>query len=550
MESDSAAAQEWRRKERDAAGGVQKMEVEKEARDKGKPWRRGAEVEEEKMGRGEGYKWEDGGAIGRKWGMQEHQRHPGAVGHRPFWRPRGGGGSWRGGRGGGFQFHGRPWNPQHHKFDISDKPGVYGGAIIICNHVTKQQFFDQKHFALPGYAATFIKKIRAGMLLFLFEHEERKLYGVFEATSDGALNILPDSCTPLCKFRPAQVLFRRVWFCKPLTEAEFSDAIKGNCLHPQMSFLGISYQQVLDLVDLFTSRMIRLQTYQKPKSRVLQDYKISLARTGQEFGLYNRSSASFSRSSSMFCNDRIPLPHSPFMYAKHNGKHPAHKHEPSRHRWHKPVMFKSPDILEKSKPKDADYIPLELDDCNSDSDASQSTLMGTVSCHSTMESNISCGNQVPKPCNGQHNEDDMCRAPVLNQRFISGSETGQNSAFAQIMKESRSKLQAKVCKRKATVQLDELSDGLPPMRACSMAKKVSFSFGANGIYVTSDKASCKPTLSELQQNREAVMKERKEQIGFSPEDTQSKERDASARSRPMWPSFAERLRNHLSQSHK
>lgn len=96
-------------------------------------------------------------------------------------------------------------NPQHHKFDISDKPGVYGGAIIICNHVTKQQFFDQKHFALPGYAATFIKKIRAGMLLFLFEHEERKLYGVFEATSDGALNILPDSCTPLCKFRPAQV---------------------------------------------------------------------------------------------------------------------------------------------------------------------------------------------------------------------------------------------------------------------------------------------------------------------------------------------------------
>jgi len=96
-------------------------------------------------------------------------------------------------------------NLQHHKLDISNKPEVYGGAIIICNGLTKRQFFEQKHFALPGYAATFIKKIRAGMLLFLFEHEERKLYGVFEATSDGALNILPDSCASLCKFRPAQV---------------------------------------------------------------------------------------------------------------------------------------------------------------------------------------------------------------------------------------------------------------------------------------------------------------------------------------------------------
>ncbi|PUZ61977.1 hypothetical protein GQ55_4G321500 [Panicum hallii var. hallii] len=299
--------------------------------------------------------------------------------------------SGRGGRG-GFQFHRRPWNLQHHKLDISNKPEVYGGAIIICNHVTKRQFFEQKHFVLPGYAATFIKKIRAGMLLFLFEHDERKLYGVFEATSDGALNILPDSCASLCKFRPAQVLFRRVWFCKPLSEAEFSDAIKGNCLHPQRSFFGISYQQVLDLVDLFTSRMIRLQPYQKPKSRVLQDYKISLARTSREFSLYTH--ASFSRSSSMFCNNRISLPNSPFMYAKHIGKHPAHKHESPLQPWHKHAVFKAQDILEKSKPDDADYIPLELDGCNSDSDANQLTLMGTVSFHSTMESNISCGNQV------------------------------------------------------------------------------------------------------------------------------------------------------------
>lgn len=76
---------------------------------------------------------------------------------------------------------------------------------MLCNRVTKRESFQHKLFGLPGYAATFIKKIRAGMLLFVFEREERKLYGVFEATSDGALNILPNAFPSLLKLRPAQV---------------------------------------------------------------------------------------------------------------------------------------------------------------------------------------------------------------------------------------------------------------------------------------------------------------------------------------------------------
>ena len=113
-------------------------------------------------------------------------------------------------------------NHWHQKSDISNNPGVYGGAVIISNHEIKQQFFEQKHFALPGYAATFIKKIRAGMLVFLFEHEERKLYGVFEATSDGAMNILPDTCASFCKLRPAQV---KVCFCRWLFSRGFTTLV-------------------------------------------------------------------------------------------------------------------------------------------------------------------------------------------------------------------------------------------------------------------------------------------------------------------------------------
>lgn len=310
--------------------------------------------------------------------------------------------------------------------------------------------------------------------------------------------------------------------------------------------LGFCHVQVLNLVDLFSSRMIRLQPYQKPKSKVLWDYKISLARTGREFRL-NTHSNGFSRPSSMFCNNRISLPHIPFMYAKQNGKHPAHKLEPRLHPCPKPVVFKSPDIIETNKPDDADYIPLELDDFNSDSDGNQSALMGTVSFHSTMESNISCEDQVPKPFNGKHTEDNRCCSPVLNQRFVSESETGQNNVTLHIMKGSESELQAKGCKQKGTIQL-ELSDVLSPKRDCILAKRVSFSFGGNGISVTSDKASsCMPTLGGIQQNGEAALKERKEQIGFSARDIQS-ERDVSAkRSKLTRPSFAERYRDQHAQ---
>lgn len=95
-------------------------------------------------------------------------------------------------------------NLPHHKLDIFSIPGVYGGAIILCNHVTKLESFKQKLFALPDYATSFIRKIRAGMLLFVFEREEKKLSGVFEATSDGALNILPNAFRSSRKPRPAQ----------------------------------------------------------------------------------------------------------------------------------------------------------------------------------------------------------------------------------------------------------------------------------------------------------------------------------------------------------
>ncbi|EMS50549.1 hypothetical protein TRIUR3_34218 [Triticum urartu] len=466
-------------------------------------------------------------------------------------------------------------NLPHHKLDIFSIPGVYGGAIILCNHVTKLESFKQKLFALPDYATSFIRKIRAGMLLFVFEREEKKLSGVFEATSDGALNILPNAFRSSRKPRPAQasmllvliyswdfislgyqVRFRRVWFCKPLTEAEFSDEIKG--LQPQMSFFGISYQQVCDLnpkclslvlsyqkvlnlVHLFSSKRISLEPYKKPKSRVISDYNVSLARAGLESSLHTGGNAFPNRSSSMLCNNRISAPRSPFMYGKKNAKHAAYNHESSLHPHIKSMIFKAPDIKAQVLEPNADFIPLDLDDYKSDSDAVPSDLLGPAGLYLALPGSIINEDQGPEPFNVKHNEDDMYPAPVLSQSFHSLCETSQNSAIAHFMKERQSSMQGRGCKRMSTLQFDGHSH-LPSPRSSTIAKKVSFSFDADEISVTSDKALNRPALAELEQNREAVTKERKQQVSYSVQGTQSKSGDDSKkRSKLMSLSFAERV---------
>ncbi|KAM0918549.1 hypothetical protein ACQ4PT_009049 [Festuca glaucescens] len=323
--------------------------------------------------------------------------------------------------------------------------------------------------------------------------------------------------------RAFEVRFRRVWFCKPLTEAEFSDDIKG--LQPEMSFFGISYQQVLNLVNLFSSKRISLEPYQKPKSRVIWDYNVSLALAGLGSSLHKGNNAFPRRPSSMLCNNRISAPHSSFMYAKHNAKHAAYNYGSSLHPPRiKSVIFKAPDIKEQGLEPDADFIPLDLDDCKSDSDTAPSDLLGPVGLYSAIAGSISCEDQDPEPFNGKHNEDGWYPAPVLNQSFISLSETSENSAIAHFMKERQSSMLGRGCKRRATIQFDGHSH-LPSSRSCTIGEKVPFSFEGDKISVTSDKALNRPALAELKQNREAVTKERKWEVGYSVQDAQSRSGD-------------------------
>ncbi|XP_021735657.1 uncharacterized protein LOC110702258 [Chenopodium quinoa] len=129
----------------------------------------------------------------------------------------------------------------------------------MASNSTRKECFEREIFGLPSEYADFVMKVKNGMLLFLFDFQDRLLYGVFEATSDGAMNIVPDAykSTSNRKF-PAQVRFSTFWHCDPLPENIFGDAIKENYFKQFKFNLGLSRDQVGRLLFLFEKRMLRI----------------------------------------------------------------------------------------------------------------------------------------------------------------------------------------------------------------------------------------------------------------------------------------------------
>jgi hypothetical protein len=75
-------------------------------------------------------------------------------------------------------------------------PGsALSGAIFMCNRTTMKECLDLLLFGLPRSRRALVEQIVPGMKLFLFEFERRELWGVFEATSCGAMDIVPNAYT-------------------------------------------------------------------------------------------------------------------------------------------------------------------------------------------------------------------------------------------------------------------------------------------------------------------------------------------------------------------
>ncbi|KAF5759554.1 putative development/cell death domain-containing protein [Helianthus annuus] len=71
----------------------------------------------------------------------------------------------------------------------------FGGVIFGCKKTTINECLYKNLFGLPSSHFAYVKKIKPGLPVFLFNYTDRTLLGIFEAVSSGQMNIDPCAWT-------------------------------------------------------------------------------------------------------------------------------------------------------------------------------------------------------------------------------------------------------------------------------------------------------------------------------------------------------------------
>ncbi|CAA0382016.1 unnamed protein product [Arabidopsis thaliana] len=134
------------------------------------------------------------------------------------------------------------------------KKGDLCGVIFGCKFSTIKECYAKNLFGLPAPHMAYIKNIDPGLTLFLFNYSDRTLHGIFEAASEGKLNIdskawSPNGTDP--SPYPAQVKVRVRVRCEPLPEEKFSPVIAENYNDDKMFWFELDRGQTNKLLRLF-----------------------------------------------------------------------------------------------------------------------------------------------------------------------------------------------------------------------------------------------------------------------------------------------------------
>ncbi|ESQ48933.1 hypothetical protein EUTSA_v10020540mg [Eutrema salsugineum] len=135
------------------------------------------------------------------------------------------------------------------------KKGDLCGVIFGCKFSTIKECHAKKLFGLPAPHMAYIKNIDPGLTLFLFNYSDRTLHGIYEAASEGQLNIDPKAWSPNGTDPtpyPAQVKVRVRVRCEPLAEEKFSPVIADNYQDDKVFWFELDRGQTNKLLRLFS----------------------------------------------------------------------------------------------------------------------------------------------------------------------------------------------------------------------------------------------------------------------------------------------------------
>ncbi|KAG2595484.1 hypothetical protein PVAP13_5KG077900 [Panicum virgatum] len=148
-----------------------------------------------------------------------------------------------------------------------------GGVIFGCKNNTMNECLSKQLFGLPSGHFTYVKNVKPGMPLFLFNYSDRKMHGIFEAACAGQLNIDQFAWSDGGRIKtqfPAQVLISMKTQCYPVPESHFKSVISDNYHRPRHFYFELDHAQTRALISLFKPASVHDVTNKWDTSRYLQ----------------------------------------------------------------------------------------------------------------------------------------------------------------------------------------------------------------------------------------------------------------------------------------
>ncbi|KAL6627375.1 hypothetical protein ACP70R_031101 [Stipagrostis hirtigluma subsp. patula] len=129
-----------------------------------------------------------------------------------------------------------------------------GGVIFGCKNNTINECLSKQLFGLPSGHFSYVKNVKPGMPLFLFNYSDRKMHGIYEAACAGQLNIDQFAWSDNGRIKtqfPAQVRISTRTRCLPVPESQFKIVISENYHKPRHFYFELDHAQTRALISLF-----------------------------------------------------------------------------------------------------------------------------------------------------------------------------------------------------------------------------------------------------------------------------------------------------------